>query len=137
MRRSFPRDLSSLEPLFQFTGDFARSNRLAEADAFAMNLAVEELFTNMVKYGGGDDLVSVGLEVRDDALLVIELVHAGARRFDPAAAPKADPKRSLDERQPGGLGLQLVRSVMDEMVYEDRDGGAHITVTKRLSSQGA
>ena len=135
MRRSFPRDLSSLEPLFEFTTDFARSNRLAEADAFAMNLAIEELFTNMVKYGGGDDLVSLDLQVRDEAL-VIELVHAGARQFDPTAAPVPDRKRSLSDREPGGLGIQLVRSVMDDIAYEDKNGVARITVTKRLSPRG-
>jgi len=135
MRRSFPRDLTSLEPLFQFAGDFARSNQLAEPDVFAMNLAVEELFTNMVKYGGGDDVVSVDLQVRDEAL-VIELVHAGARQFDPTAAPVPDRNRSLEDREPGGLGLQLVRSVMDDFAYEDKNGVARITVTKRLSPRG-
>lgn len=135
MRRSFPRDLSSLEPLFEFTTDFARSNRLAEADVFAMNLAVEELFTNMVKYGGGDDLVSLGLDVRGDAL-VIELAHSGARSFDPTAVPAVDVARPLAEREPGGLGIQLVRSIMDDIAYEDRNGTAHVTVTKRLSPRG-
>ena len=135
MRRSFPRDLSSLELLFEFTGAFAGSNGLAEPDVFAMNLAVEELFTNMVKYGGGDDLVSIGLELRDEAL-VIELVHAGARRFDPTAAPVPDRKRSLADREPGGLGIQLVRSMMDDIAYEDKNGVARITVTKRLNPRG-
>jgi anti-sigma regulatory factor (Ser/Thr protein kinase) len=135
MRRSFPRDLSSLEHLFQFTGDFAGSNGLAEPEVFAMNLAVEELFTNMVKYGGGDDLVSVDLAVRGDAL-VIELVHAGARQFDPTAAPVPDRNRSLADREPGGLGIQLVRSVMDDIAYEDKNGVARITVTKRLTPRG-
>jgi anti-sigma regulatory factor (Ser/Thr protein kinase) len=135
MRRSFPRDLSSLELLFEFTGAFAGSKGLAEADVFAMNLAIEELFTNMIKYGGGDDLVSVDLEVRDEAL-VIELVHAGARRFDPTAAPVPDRKRSLADREPGGLGIELVRSMMDDITYEDRNGVARITVTKRLTPRG-
>jgi anti-sigma regulatory factor (Ser/Thr protein kinase) len=63
---------------------------------------------------------------------VIELVHAGARAFDPTAARPVDPKRPLEEREPGGLGLQLVRSVMDDVAYEHRDGGARVTVTKHL-----
>jgi serine/threonine-protein kinase RsbW len=131
MLRSFQRDLSSLEPLFEFTGDFAAAHRLDDAIVFAMNLAVEELFTNMVKYGGGDDVVSVDLDVRGDDL-VIELVHAGALAFDPAAAKRIDPKRPLEEREPGGLGLQLVHSVMDDVAYEHRNGSARITVVKHL-----
>ena len=131
MLRSFKRDLSSLEPLFEFTGDFAATHRLDDAIVFAMNLTIEELFTNMVKYGGGDDVVSVDLDVRGDDL-VIELVHAGARAFDPAAAKRVDPTSPLGEREPGGLGLQLVRSVMDDVTFEHRNGGARITVTKHL-----
>ncbi|HXV12678.1 MAG TPA: ATP-binding protein [Candidatus Krumholzibacteria bacterium] len=131
MLRSFKRDLSSLEPLFEFAGDFARTHRLDDAIVFAMNLAVEELFTNMVKYGGGDDMVSVGLDVRGDDL-VIELVHAGANPFDPGAAAPVDVTRTLDERRPGGVGLHLVKSVMDDFRYEHKNGDARITVTKHL-----
>ena len=131
MLRSFKRDLTSLEPLFAFTGEFAQAHGLNEPVVFAMNLAVEELFTNMVKYGGGDDVVSVGLEVRGGDL-VIELVHPGASAFDPTAARPVDPKRPLAEREPGGVGLHLVRSMMDTIAYEHRNGDARITVTKHL-----
>ncbi len=131
MLRSFKRDLSSLEPLFEFTGDFAATHRLDAAVIFAMNLSIEELFTNMVKYGGGDDSVFVALDVLGDDL-VIELVHEGAREFDPNTAQTVDPKQSLEERVPGGLGLQLVRSVMDLVSFEHTDGAARIKLVKHL-----
>jgi anti-sigma regulatory factor (Ser/Thr protein kinase) len=131
MLRSFKRDLSSLEPLFDFTGDFAAAHQLEEPVVFAMNLAVEELFTNMVKYGGGDDAVSVGLDVRDGDL-VIELVHPGADAFDPTSTKVADVTRPLEERRPGGMGLLLVRSMMDSITYEHRNGDACVTLTKHL-----
>ncbi|MCI0451666.1 MAG: ATP-binding protein [Candidatus Latescibacteria bacterium] len=131
MLRTFKRDLSSLEPLFEFAGDFARTHRLDDTIVFAMNLAIEELFTNMVKYGGGDDRVSVGLDVRDGDL-VIELVHAGAIAFDPVATATVDVTRPLDERRPGGMGLHLVKCVMDDFRYEHRNGDARIIVTKHL-----
>lgn len=136
MLRTFKRDLGSLEPLFEFTGDFATAHRLDDAIVFAMNLTVEELFTNMVKYGGGDDQVSVGLDVRGDDL-VIELVHAGALEFDPTAAEPVDPLRSLGEREPGGVGLHLVRNMMDDVAYRHENGDARITVVKHLRTRGA
>ena len=131
MLRSFKRDLASLAPLFEFTGDFAIAHQLDESVLFAMNLSIEELFTNMVKYGGGDDIVFVALDILGDDL-VIELVHAGAREFDPNTAKAADPKQSLAEREPGGLGLQLVRSVMDVVSYQHTDGDARIKLVKHL-----
>jgi anti-sigma regulatory factor (Ser/Thr protein kinase) len=131
MVRSFKRDLSSLEPLFEFTGDFAATQRFDDAITFAMNLAIEELFTNMVKYGGGDDIVSIGLEVRGDDL-VIEFVHPGAGEFDPTATAPFDAARPLEAREPGGVGLHLVRSVMDEVAYEHTNGDARVTLVKHL-----
>jgi anti-sigma regulatory factor (Ser/Thr protein kinase) len=131
MQRSFKRDLSSLEPLFEFTGDFAKAHRLDEPVVFAMNLAIEELFTNMVKYGGGDDTVFIALDVLSDDL-VIELFHSGAREFDPSDAKPVDRNQPLENREPGGLGLQLVRSVMDHVAFEHKNGGARVTLSKRL-----
>jgi anti-sigma regulatory factor (Ser/Thr protein kinase) len=134
MVQSFKRELSSLEPLFEFVGDFAKAQRLDESVAFAMHLAVEELFTNMVKYGGGDDAVSVALSVREGDL-VIELVHAGAAPFDPTMAKPIDPTRPLHERVPGGVGLHLVRSMMDRVRYQHHDGEARVTLTKHLGQR--
>jgi anti-sigma regulatory factor (Ser/Thr protein kinase) len=99
-----------------------------------MNLAVEELFTNMVKYGGGEDAVSVALAVRGDDL-VIELIHPGAAPFDPTATEPVDPTRPLDERVPGGVGLHLVRSMMDRVAYQHRNGEARVTLTKHLGQR--
>jgi anti-sigma regulatory factor (Ser/Thr protein kinase) len=134
MLRTFKRDLSSLEPLFEFTADFAGTHRLDEDTVFAMNLAVEEMFTNMVKYGGGDDEVSVALGVHGGDL-VIELVHPGAAPFDPLSARPVDPSRPLEERTPGGVGLHLVRSVMDDIAYEHRNGDARVKLTKHLGQR--
>lgn len=131
MLRAFKKDLGSLGPLFEFTSRFAADQRLDDAAAFAMNLVVEELFTNMVKYGGGSADISLALDVRDGTL-VIELVHPGAAPFDPTRAGEVDVTRPLEERQPGGIGLHLVRSLMDDVQYDYAGSTARITLTRRL-----
>jgi anti-sigma regulatory factor (Ser/Thr protein kinase) len=131
MRRSFKRELSSLDALFEFTNEAAARYRLDEDAAYAMNLAVEEIFTNMIKYGGGGGDVSIGVEVRSGRLL-IEIVHPGARPFDFTRAVAVDTTRPLGDRDPGGIGLHLVRSVMDDVAYAHEDGAARITMRKRL-----
>jgi anti-sigma regulatory factor (Ser/Thr protein kinase) len=131
MHRTFARSYDSLEPLFEFTGDFAQRNRMDESVVYAMNLAVEELFTNMVKYGGGGDEVSVRLDVRGSDL-VIRIDHPGAAPFDVSKTDAADVERPLAERVPGGIGLHLVRRIMDTFDYEYLDGVARVTLTKRL-----
>ena len=131
MERSFRRELTSLGPLFGFIGDFTFAHGLDDGTSFTVNLAVEEVFTNMVKYGGGGDEVSVAIELYGDDLM-IELVHPGAIPFDAGQKGEVDVGEDLDKRVPGGLGLHLVRTVMDKMVYAHRDGCARITLTKHL-----
>jgi anti-sigma regulatory factor (Ser/Thr protein kinase) len=131
MQQPFTRQLASLDPLVALLGDFAGRQRLREEVVFAMNLAIEELFTNMVKYGEGGNDVSIDLDVCGEEL-VIEMVHPGADDFDPTSSPEVDPEASLDARVPGGIGLHLVRRVMDSVTYEHRNGAAHLRLTKYL-----
>jgi len=131
MRQPFKRELGSLDALFAFAQTFAADHKLDERTTYAMNLALEEIFTNMVKYGGGDDAVSVGLDVRDGDL-VIEFEHSGAVPFDASRWTTGAADRALEDREPGGMGLHLVRRLMDEFVYAYRGGAAHITLTKHL-----
>jgi anti-sigma regulatory factor (Ser/Thr protein kinase) len=134
MQQSFKRTLGSLEPLFEFIGDFAGRERLGEDAVFAVNLAIEELFTNMVKYGGGAGEVSVDLSVCERDLVIL-MVHAGADDFDPTEAGDMDADQPLSERTPGGIGLHLVRKVMDSVTYEHRDGAAYLRLSKHLGGR--
>lgn len=131
MERSFRRELNSLGPLFSFIGEFVFRHGLDDGTVFTVNLAVEEVFTNMVKYGGGGDEVSVALAVHGDDL-VIELAHPGAIPFDVSTGGRVDVEGTLEDRMPGGIGLHLVRSVMDDVAYSHRDGSARIRLTKHL-----
>jgi anti-sigma regulatory factor (Ser/Thr protein kinase) len=134
MQRSFNRTLDSLEPLFEFTGAFAARERLGEDVVFALNVAIEELFTNMVKYGGGSDEVSIDVSVCDHELVIV-MVHPGADEFDPTETADVDAEQPLAKRVPGGIGLHLVRRVMDSVTYEHRDGAAHLRLTKHLGGR--
>lgn len=132
MQKMFNRHISALTTVFDFTADFAKSERLDDAASFAMNVTVEELFTNMVKYGAdhGND-VSIGLSV-DNGTLTIEIVDFDVEPFDITKQDDVDTSKGLAERVPGGLGLHIVRSIMDDIAYEYENRNARITVTKRL-----
>jgi phosphoserine phosphatase len=110
--RDFKRDLSALEKIFAFTA--------AEVEAAlrpAVDLALEELFTNVVKYGRPGD-APVRIEIARIASGVeVSLVERDADPFDAAAAPDADTTLSLERRRPGGLGLHLTRKVVDSIEY--------------------
>lgn len=131
MQRSFSRELRSLAALFDFLDEAAERYRLDEDSRFAARLAAEEIFTNMVKYGGGEDNVALTVEVRDHRLQMA-FVHAGAVNFDVTEADEVDISRPIGERTPGGIGLFLVRRMMDEIAYEYADGVARVTLSRHL-----
>jgi anti-sigma regulatory factor (Ser/Thr protein kinase) len=110
--RDFKRDLSSLEQIFAFTA--------AEVEAPlrpAVDLALEELFTNVVKYGRPSE-APVRIEIAPIVGGVeVSLIETEADPFDAARAPDADTNLSLERRQPGGLGLHLTRKMVDSIEY--------------------
>ena len=131
MQRSFARELGSLAALFDFLDEASERYRLDEDSRFAARLAAEEIFTNMVKYGGGEARVSITIEVRDHRLQ-LAFVHPGAVPFDVTDTDDVDVSKPITDRRPGGIGLFLVRRMMDDVTYEYADGVARVTLSKHM-----
>jgi len=134
LKKSFKRSIDSLNGVFDFVGEFIETNKISEDFTFAINLAIEEVFTNLVKYNadhGGD--VSVCLDLENDAV-IMQLTDFDVEPFDITKRYKFDPNQSLEERQIGGIGLHLVRNLVDKITYEYRKGDrcACITMVKQL-----
>ncbi len=101
-----------------------------EAD---LNIAVEEMLTNVVRHGkvSGD---GVAIRVKVDvtpAEARIEIEDRG-EPFNPTEYPPPNIHASLEERKPGGLGIMMVRKMMDETRYERRDGWNCFVMVRRL-----
>ncbi len=118
--RAFGRSFDSLEEIFEFTsGYFARAGvdpRLLTS----VDFAVEELFTNMVKYGAAADpgtKVRIGIEPVKGGVQVT-LTDSGVEPFDVTRAPDADVNLPIEQRRPGGLGIHLIRRLVDSWDYE-------------------
>jgi serine/threonine-protein kinase RsbW len=100
--------------------------------SFSVNLAVEELFTNMVKYNRttqSDIAILVNRRQRD---LAVTLIDRGVEPFDVSTPPAVDLRGPLSRRKVGGLGLHLVRKIVDDLVYEYSDGESKVTFLKHL-----
>src|SRR6185436_11829364 len=100
---------------------------------YAVNLALDEVVTNVVLHGFAD---ASGHEVEahivvSDGVITAE-VKDGGRAFNPLDAPPPDLTAPLDERSLGGLGIHLVKSLMDRVEYR-RDGEKNVlTFRKRI-----
>ena len=134
MEATFPRTLDSLAPLFDFIAGFVARNRIGEADAYALTLAIEEVFVNVVRYSAGStDGVAVSLS-RETDTVVVKLTDFGAGSFDLTRVARVDNSLPLAARRPGGLGIHLARSVMDEIKYQHDSGRSITTLVKRLGA---
>ena len=121
--RSFARSFDALQDIFEFTAEeFALQGIAAELRS-TVDLVLEELFTNMVKYGrGGDAAVRIEVSAVDGGVEVTMVDH-GAERFDVTKAPDADTGLPIEQRNPGGLGLHLVKRLVDSIEYQYREEG--------------
>lgn len=99
---------------------------------FAVRLAVEEVFTNVLEHGyGGDGPVAVCITTDGSQVRVV--LEDDAPTFDPTDAPAPDLASDALDREPGGLGWHLVRQVMDDVQHKSRgERGNTYTLVKRL-----
>ena len=119
-RRAFPRRLESLAEMVAFTAASLPEREVDAEQRLAIDFAIEELFTNMLKYSrSGANRVEIALECGTGSVQV-SLVDFDVEPFDVTAAPDADISLPLQQRQPGRLGLHLVRRLVDELGYEYR-----------------
>ena len=121
MAREFARSFDAIEPMVAFTGEaFARLG-IDPALKQVIDFTVEELFTNMVKYAKGS-ASPVRVEVAAvEGGVEVTLVDRDVERFDPTASPDVDIHAPIEERRPGGLGLHLIRRMVDAIDYRYSD----------------
>ena len=132
MAKKFKRDLKSLDEIFKFINEFSAKTGVDESVVFTINLVVEELFTNMVKYTS-ENTNEILLELKkneDD--LIIHLTDFDVDPFDISKTAEVDTKQSLEERRVGGLGIHLVKQMIDKIEYEYKDRQSKIILIKHL-----
>ena len=114
---------------------FCALHDLGDDIAHAVNLSLDELLTNTMTHGAaaGDPLqIQVLFSLSGDTLTV-QLSDTGTA-FDPSEAPAPDLESDVEDRPVGGLGLHLVRELMDSLSYRRQDGRNELTLTKRLGA---
>jgi serine/threonine-protein kinase RsbW len=105
--------------------------------AFAANLCLEELIINTILYGlkgAADRFIHVQISLSNQWLEIV--LKDDAPRFDPfRQAPKPDLDLDIDERPIGGLGVHIVKTIMDEAHASYDGAGNSIVLRKRLQQR--
>ena len=126
-------DVRQLSELAGFVDDAVAGTDLDKSLVLAINLALEEAVTNVVLYAypeGTDGLVDIEAILQAGALTFV--VSDSGSPFDPTAKPDADISLGVEDRPIGGLGIFLVRQIMDSVSYEYTGGKNILTMTKNI-----
>jgi serine/threonine-protein kinase RsbW len=131
-QREFARNITSLEEVFGFLAGFYAGKRLGEEVELTIDLVVEELFTNMVKYNaGGARPIEISIRLENDEITV-QLVDTDVDPFDLSSVPEAPVHAPIRDRRPGGLGLHLVRSLVDRFAIDHSNRRMTVTASKKV-----
>ena len=99
---------------------------------FTMSLVIEELGMNIINHAYGDDSGEFEIIITsEDRSLTVELIDSGPPFNMLTDAPAPDVDAPIDERPIGGLGIHLVKTMMDELDYRRERDQNHLTLVKR------
>lgn len=124
-------DIGQIASLPEFVEVLAEEAQLDQEDKFNLNLALEEAVSNVVMYAypkGTDGVVDIDASV--NGKLVSIVITDSGKAFDPTAKEEVDINARMDERPIGGLGIHLVRTIMDTVNYERKNEKNILTITK-------
>jgi anti-sigma regulatory factor (Ser/Thr protein kinase) len=122
-----------LDEIREFVGDIARAGGFGDKDVYNIQLAADEAASNIIEHayeGVSDGLLELSCGVNGNIITIILVDHGES--FDPSEIPLPDLKADLSERKIGGLGIFLMRKLMDEVRYEVKPNRNNVlTMTKR------
>ncbi len=129
-------DLSEIRILSEKLEEYCLAQNIAMKSALDLTLALEEIVTNIISYGYQDDaehIILISID-KNNSNLITQIKDDGVP-FNPLEVPSPDLNKELDQMEPGGLGIHLVKNVMDEVSYKREEGLNILTLVKKLQEE--
>ncbi len=128
-----PAKLENLESMLEFILGKAKTLGFDDKKIYQIQLAAEEVLVNIINYAypdkNGD--IEITITPKENEALEIEIADWGFA-FDPLSLPEPDLCAPLEERKIGGLGIYLLRKIMDEVSYKRQDERNILCLVKKL-----
>lgn len=128
----FPGRYQSLSEIRDFVVNLAKKAEFNDRDIYALELAVDEACSNIIEHAyGGENRGDIELtcDLMDGGMMIT--IRDRGRPFNPELVPDPDLAKSLDQLEPGGAGLFLMRKMMDEVRFDfTKDHGNVLTMIK-------
>jgi len=131
----FRNDRAEISRLAELAERFGEAQQLSDDEVMAINLVLDEVVTNVIDHGfegiAGEPEIRLTMTLEGDQLMI--RVEDNGKAFDPLQAAPPDLDLPLEERPVGGLGIHIVRSVMNTVEYDRRGGRNLLTMHKTIS----
>ena len=131
---TLPNDVQATTELGMFVDEVCENVGFDMSTTFKLNLAIEEAVVNVMSYAypaGTKGDVDIDAEADDEQLKFV--ISDSGTPFDPTQKGEVDTTLSAEERGIGGLGIHLIRQIMDSINYERVDGKNVLTLRKKLT----
>ena len=130
---TLPNDVQATTELGMFVDEVCENVGFDMSTTLKLNLAIEEAVVNVMNYAypaGTKGDVDIDAEANDELLKFV--ISDSGTPFDPTTKGEVDTTLSAEERGIGGLGIHLIRQIMDTINYERVDGKNVLTLSKKL-----
>ncbi len=126
-------NLDEIATLAEFIEELGAELSLSMETTMHINLALEEAVSNIIMYAyPQEEAHEIILKTTSGENQLIFLLTDNGLSFDPTSAPEVNLDIPAEERQIGGLGIFLIRRIMNEVTYQRLDGENHLIMKKNL-----
>ena len=130
---TFDANFDNLDEIREFVGEAASQVGFSDKEVYSIQLAADEASSNIIEHayeGITDGKLEIDCKVFDGGIEIV--MRDQGKSFNPSNVPEPNVKADLSERKIGGLGMYLMRKLMDEVKYESSDSGNILKMVKRM-----
>src|SRR5512141_2889604 len=135
----FPAKFDELDKIRGFAGQAARDAGMDDSQVYAVELAMDEACTNIIEHAyKGDDQGDIECTCETNNICLTLVIRDHGKPFDPSTVAEPDLDADIESRPLGGLGIYLIKQLMDEVRFEPLgEAGNVLTLVKRLKNSGS
>ncbi len=130
--RKFPASFDYLDEIREYVGEQARTAGFSDNEIYWIQLATDEAASNVIEHayeGSANGQIELSCDPKQDRIVIT--LHDHGKPCDPSQVPQPDLNADLSDRKIGGLGIYLMRKLMDEVHYDITPSGNRLTLVKR------
>lgn len=132
---SIKNNISELNRVVDFIDEYAALHSINEGDVFDINLVIDELCSNIIKYGGIENEDSlIDIQINNSKGIIEIVITDEGKEFNPLEYEVHDINLEIDKLPIGNLGILLVKSKVDEISYHRKGNKNILSIKKKMET---